>query len=98
MALCHKAVREIAKEMAGASYEELAKEDAFYKRFPNQNLFIAKHWKNYLPFARHSLLQILGGDYPDAVKQDTFEIYLKDRELQQVESAPVIDTPPMGTA
>ena len=37
MALCHKSVREIAKDMAGAAYEELAKNDQFYSQHPNQN-------------------------------------------------------------
>ena len=101
MALCHKSVREIAKEMAGTAYEKLARNDAFYAQHPNQNLFIAKNWKHFLGFARQSLLTILGGNYPDAMKADAYDVYLKDRVLQDVqEGVPVqlAATPPQGSA
>lgn len=93
MAYCHKAVRDIAKEMAGAAYERMAQDDDFYARFPSQNLFIAKNWKSFVGYARGSLLQILSGDFPEAVKADTFDIYLKDRVLQDVQEGV-----PMGRA
>jgi hypothetical protein len=95
--LCHKAVREIAKEMAGAAYEELAKNDDFHQGHPNQNLFIAKNWKSFVRHARASLLQILGGDYPDAMKADTYDIYMKDRILQDVQEGVPMSIP-QGTA
>lgn len=98
MALCHKAVREIAKDMAGAAYEELASADAFYQQHPNQNLFIAKNWKHFIGFARQSLLKILAGDFPDAMKADTFNIYLKDRILQDVEDGKAMVGMPKGSA
>lgn len=91
--LCHKAVRQIAKEMAGTAYEELARHDGFFQVHPNQNLFIAKNWKHFIGFARQSLVQILAGDYPDAVKADTMDIYIKDRVLQEVQEGPISGTP-----
>ena len=97
MTYCHKAVRAIAKEMAGAAYEEMAKNDGFYALHPNQNLFIAKNWKYFVGYARTSLVQILGGDYPEAVKADTFDIYLKDRALQDVQSGGYM-APAQGSA
>jgi len=94
MAYCHKAVREIAKEMAGAAYEKLASNDAFYRDHPSQNLFIAHNWKHFVGDARQSLLKILGGNYPDAMKDDALDIYLKDRTLQDVQSIGI----PAGSA
>jgi len=94
MAYCHKAIRDIAKEMAGAAYEKLASNDAFFKDHPNQNLFIAKNWKYFVGDARQSLLQILGGNYPEAVKVDVYDIVIKDRMLQDVRSIGV----PAGSA
>ncbi len=99
MALCHKSVREIAKNMAGDAYEEMARNDDFYKQHPNQNLFIAKNWKHFLGFARQSLLAILGGDYPDAMKADALDVYIKDRVLQDVrEGVPAKINTPIGSA
>lgn len=91
--LCHKAVRQIAKEMAGTAYEELARNDQFFQIHPNQNLFIAKNWKHFISFARQSLLRILGGNYPDAVKADTMDIYIKDRVLQDVQEGVPMSIP-----
>lgn len=87
--LCHKEVRRIAKDLAGAAYEDFAKNDEFYKNFPNQNLFIARHWKNFVGIARETLVYMLGQNYPEAMKEDIFDIYTKDRMLQDVQSMPV---------
>lgn len=96
---CHKSVRSIAREMAGTAYEELASKDGFYEQWPNQNLFIAKNWKYFVGAARQSLLSILGGEYPEAMKTDALDIYIKDRVLQDVqEGVPVKMGPPAGNA
>lgn len=96
---CHKAVRSIAKEMAGTAYEELAKKDGFYEQWPNQNLFITKHWKFFVGAARQSLLSILSGGYPEAMKNDALDIYIKDRVLQDVQTGvPVNMGQPVGNA
>lgn len=90
--LCHKEVRRIAKEMAGAAYENFAKNDQFYKTFPNQNKFIARHWKNFIGIARNTLLYMLGNpSYSDVMKADIYEIYVKDRMLQDVRSIPAAE-------
>ena len=88
MAYCHKEVRKIAKEMAGCSYEELAKNDEFHRKFPCQNKFIAANWKLFVNAARHSLLQLLAAPTtPEGMKVDIEEIYIKDRMLQEVKTA-----------
>jgi hypothetical protein len=87
--LCHKEVKRIAKELAGAAYENFAKEDKFYKAYPYQIAFIKRHWQNFVPIARSTLLYMLSKpEYTEAMKADIFEIYVKDYELQQVKSVP----------
>lgn len=81
---CHKAVRQIAREMAGSAYEQLASNDKFYQKFPSQGLFIARHWKNFVGIARGTLVYMLGQNHPDAIKEDLYDIIIKDRILQQV--------------
>ena len=89
---CHKAVRELAKELAGAAYEDFAKNDEFYKTFPNQNLYIAKRWKNFVAVARSTMVYMLGkSHYPEAMRADLYDIIVKDRELQHVQSVPAAD-------
>lgn len=105
MALCHKEVRRIAKELAGAAYEDFAKNDAFYKMWPNQNLFIAKRWKSFVGIARNTLVYMLGQPhYSDAVKADLYDVIVKDRIIQDVQenAGPPIEqlaaALPQGTA
>ena len=89
MSYCHKEVRRIAKELAGAAYESFAQNDAFHDMWPNQNLFIAKRWKNFVGIARSTLVYMLGQpEHSDAMKADLYEIIIADRELQQVQTVP----------
>ena len=89
MAYCHVEVRRIAKELAGAAYEDFAKNDEFYKVWPNQNLFIAKRWKVFVEIARSTLVYMLGQPgTSEAMKADLYDIIIKDRELQAVQSVP----------
>lgn len=87
--LCHKEVRRIAKELAGAAYEDFAKNDDFYKKYPSQNQFIVRHWKNFVGIARNTLVYMLSQPHSDEMKADIYEIYVRDRILQDVESVPV---------
>lgn len=83
--LIHKEVRKIAKEIAGASYEELAKDNLFHKTYPSQKKFVERHWRNFIGHARQSLVTMLGGDYPEVMKKEIFDIYVKDRSLQALD-------------
>ena len=104
--LCHKHIKKMSKELAGAAYENFAKNDEFYKAFPNQNAFIARHWKNFIGIARQTLVFIMdkSSNYPEAMKAEAFEIYMQDRMLQDVRSVPASQAAnlpmmqPMGNA
>lgn len=80
----------MARELAGAAYEDFAKNDDFYKEFPSQNKFIARHWKNFIGIARNTLIFIMDAksNYPEQMKADAFEVYMQDRMLQDVRSVP----------
>ena len=82
--LCHKEVRRIARDIAGAAYEQMAHEDVFYKAYPDQNYFINRHWKSFIPDARRTLLQILAGNYAESMKEEALQIFLQDKTLQAV--------------
>lgn len=82
--LCHKEIRRIAKGIAGAAYEQMAREDTFFKAYPDENAFIERHWKNFIPDARKSLVALMSGDYPEKIKEDAFNIFVQDRTLQAV--------------
>lgn len=82
--LCHKSVKKIAREIAGAAYESLAKDNVFYKAYPNQRAFINQFWGSFVGQARKSLVTMLDGNYPAMMKEEIFDIYVKDRTIQQV--------------
>ena len=89
---CHKAVREIAKDLAGAAYEDFCKNDEFYRQWPNQNLFIAKRWKSFVGVARSTLVYMLGQEHhPQAMRDDLLEIIIQDRTLQDVQRVPATE-------
>lgn len=88
--LVHKEVKKIAQGIAGAAYEEFAKDNLFYKQYPNQSIFIDKYWKVYIPEARQSLLKMLEGNYPESMKEEIFDIYLKDYSLQEANKLKVM--------
>lgn len=90
--LVHKEVRKISKGIAGAAYEQLAKDDVFFKAYPNEDEFIRKYWVAFIPQARQALLQMLGGEYPEAMKEEIFDIYQKDWSLQEANKLKVLGT------
>lgn len=87
--LCHKQIRKIAKEIAGAAYEQFAHEDVFYANYPKVDMFVKRHWKTYIPDARNSLIQIMAGNYSEVIKEEAFEIFVQDKTLQAVNNLQV---------
>lgn len=80
---CHVYVKKLAREMAGAAYEEAARDDAFYKAYPDQKEFIRKYWGVYVGEARNMLVTMLGmPSVSEHMKAEIFDIVVKDRSLQ----------------
>jgi hypothetical protein len=82
--MCHRAVRKIAREMAGEFYEIAASDSSpFYKAFPDAPAFINAQWPSFVAAARRTLVQMLAErTTSDVVKEEVLDILLKDRELQ----------------
>ena len=68
-------------EICAAFYEDAAKDNAFYKVWPNQAHFVRKRWKDFVIPARNILISMLSGNYPQQMKDEIYEAILHDREL-----------------
>ena len=61
--IIHKRIAKVAKAIAYECYEVMAHEDDFYRLNPDQDGYVRRNWKHYIPFARQSVVQILSKDY-----------------------------------
>lgn len=101
----HKRIAEIAKGCAKEQWETLAKQNAFFKRWPKPKAFVAHNWPRYVPVARAILTGMLGNDkYTQAERDEIYHILLLDGAVNPKTMAepakPVItfsDTKPRGT-
>ncbi len=81
-AMCHKGIENIAKEMAGAFYERAAHDDHFYRKFPNQKVFINKNWKGFVKTARSTLADMLSmNKFSEKDKEMIADMLFLDRTL-----------------
>ncbi len=78
-AMFHKDIAKLAKEMAGAHYEELARDNRFYKSFPTAASFVARHWVQYTHIARQTFTLMLGDpNRSEEQKAAIADVLLKD--------------------
>lgn len=78
----HKLVAETAKEIAAAAYEDMARDNNFYRLWPKQKIFVAKHYKNFIRPARECLARMLGMDkFSEETKDEILQALLLDRAL-----------------
>lgn len=77
----HRLIAETAKEIAAAAYEDLVRDDMFYRAWPRQRHFVIKKWATFIPAARDSLIEILKGNHPQPMKDEIMEALLLDRSL-----------------
>lgn len=78
---CHEMLMKVAKEFAGTFYEEAAHDDNFYHFYPNQKFFIERNWPRFVPHVRRTLVTMLGGNYPEPMKQDIYQALMLDRSI-----------------
>ena len=77
--IVHKDIAKIAKELCETDYERLARQNAFYKKFPKPEYFVPGNWRHYIPMARQMLTMMLGNpNYPQAMKDDIHAILMLD--------------------
>lgn len=80
--LAHKLVADTAKEMAGAFYEDAARDNAFYKHYPSQNFFVNREHHRFIDMAKQQLSLMLGrNDIPEWQKEIIFDALVKHASL-----------------
>ena len=76
--ICHELIAKTAKEMAYADYEIMARDNQFYKNWPNSRNWMRKFWPLYVEPARATLATMLRGNYSEALKQEVFDALILD--------------------
>lgn len=88
---CHELIAKTAREMAGALWEEQAKQDFWYhqyqRAFPGlsasqlQTKFIAAKWPLLIQVARATLTDMLTTNISETLKDQIADALIKDRSL-----------------
>ena len=78
----HALVAKTARGIAATVYEDLARDDGFFKLHPNQRIFVRTKWKHFVEPAVKTLGSMLGGDYTETYKAEIYEALLKHWALQ----------------
>lgn len=75
----HKMIADVAKGCCREAWENLAKQNKFYQRYPSADAFVIACWPQYLPVARNILIGMLGNPkYTEAMKAEIYDVLLKD--------------------
>lgn len=80
---CHKLISNLAHEMAGVWYDEVAFHDnQFYAQWPSVDQFVRMNWGLFVKQARDQLAAMLGmNSVTQHVKDEIYEALLQDRVL-----------------
>ncbi len=94
--IIHNRIAKTAKALAAAAYEEMAKENEFYRLHPSMRNYVRRSWQHYIVFARQALVEILRKDYAyeialgaytpasvEAMKNEAYECLLIDGEFKE---------------
>jgi hypothetical protein len=87
--IAHELVAATAKGMAECLYEELAKDNVFYKNNPDQKKFVNMMYPILIEQARTTLAGMLGGGFPEALKEQIHDALVKDSTLPRKRNAGV---------
>lgn len=75
----HKMVADTAKGCAREHWEVLARNNRFYRAYPDVERFVVDQWPKYIHTARQILIGMLGNaKYPQAMKDEIFDAVLRD--------------------
>lgn len=78
----HWRVARLAVEMAQAQYEEFAKDNDWYKLYPNRKWWVRRAVPFYTEPARATLAGMLAGPYPEDLKREIFECLVIDNQFR----------------
>lgn len=74
----HHLIAKTAKEIALEAYESLAHDNEFHRQWPRRDVFVRRNWTMFVGDARNALMEILTGDFPDAMKEPIYEAFIID--------------------
>lgn len=97
--MCHVLIRDTAKKMAEAAYEEIMRDNLIYPAWKARNpeldseglakLWVERTWSGYIDEARRTLAGMLQGPLNEDLKLQIYEALLLDSQLPR-EKASVI--------
>lgn len=80
--MVHQMVAKVAKEAAGAWYENAAHDDQFYHYYPSQKFFIDYEWRRFILIAKKTLTDLMSSpNTPEAYRQDIYHALILDATL-----------------
>lgn len=79
--LAHLLVKKTAVEIASEAYEELARDNVFFKTYPTRESYIRQNLSQFIQVARQTLAKMLDGNYPESQKDIIFKALLKQNRL-----------------
>lgn len=88
----HNLIASTAKSIAHEAYESMAHDNAFYAEWPNREAFVQKNWPMFVGSVRAQFLEMLKGDYPEAMKQPIYEAMCIDGSMRPPINAPAVRT------
>ena len=80
--MTERTIRNVAKDLAGADYEQGTHSERFRKFWPDVKQFIARNWPTYVPMARTIMVDMLrrsDSEIPPAQKEAVYEALMEDR-------------------
>lgn len=78
----HTMVAQLAKEMAGTTYERIAsRSNEFFAQNPKQSVWIAQAWPLFVEDARATLAKMLQRDMPESLRESIAEALMLDGRL-----------------
>jgi len=83
----HELIAQTAKSMAGAGYDELAQNNEWYAQAKASGLtrghFINSIWPQLIEPAKATLVQMLAGGYPEALKEEIERALILNHSLRR---------------
>lgn len=77
--IVHKMIADTAKGCAREHYDTLARNNRFYKAYPDVDRFVFEHWPKYIHTARQILIGMLASPkYPQSMKDEIYDAVLRD--------------------
>lgn len=86
--IVHEQIAKTAKGLAQEQWAILARQNAFYRRWPKVEVFVDKNWPEYVNMARQILTGMLGSPrYSAEMKADIHNALLLDGVINPKEMA-----------